>query len=93
MKAAAQTRARDNIDERIKVNVSKQREVKTWPSETTVFLKHADRDPNGFLSPDGLDNQKMLVPTCSCIYWIDASDDARNYSLRRILVCHERSSK
>jgi len=23
-----------------------------------VFLKHADRDPNGFLSPDGLDNQK-----------------------------------
>jgi hypothetical protein len=47
-----------NIDECIKVNVSKQRELKAWLSETTVFLKHADRDPNGFLSPDGLDNQK-----------------------------------
>ena len=46
---------------------------KTWPSETTVFLKHADRDPNGFLSPDGLDNQKMLVATCSCIYWMRAT--------------------
>ena len=37
-----------NIDERIKVNVSKQRELKAWLSETTVFLRHADRDPNGF---------------------------------------------
>jgi hypothetical protein len=37
-----------NIDERIKVNVSKQRVLKTWLSETTVFLRHADRDPNGF---------------------------------------------
>jgi len=33
--AAPDARAGDNIDERIKVNVSKQRVLKTWPSETT----------------------------------------------------------
>ena len=56
----------DNFDkERIHVNVSKRHEHKVWLSETTVFLKHAERDPNGFLSADGLDNEKMLMATCA----------------------------
>lgn len=56
----------DNFDkESIHVNVSKRHEHKLWLSETTVFLKHAKRDPNGFLSADGLDNEKMLMATCA----------------------------
>ena len=54
----------DNFDEQsIRVDVSKGHEHKLWLSEITVFLKHADRDPNGFLSEDGLDNEKMLLAT------------------------------
>lgn len=49
----------------ININVSKWHEHKLWLSETTVFLKHAERDPNGFLSADGLDNEKMLMATCA----------------------------
>jgi hypothetical protein len=56
----------DNFDrERIHVNVSKRHEHKLWLSETTVFLKHAERDPNGFLSAEGLDNERMLMGTCA----------------------------
>lgn len=56
----------DNFDkESIHVNVSTRHEHKLWLSETTVFLKHAKRDPNGFLSADGLDNEKMLMATCA----------------------------
>ncbi len=56
----------DNFDkESIHVNVSKQHEHKLWLSETTVFLKHAERDPSGFLSEDGLDVEKMLMATCA----------------------------
>jgi hypothetical protein len=60
---AEQIRVRgDNFDkERIQVNVSKRHEHKLWLSETTVFLKHAERDPNNFLSAAGLDNEKMLM--------------------------------
>jgi hypothetical protein len=55
-----------NFDkECIHVNVSEQHEHKIWLSETTVFLKHAERDSNGFLSADGLDNEKMLMATCA----------------------------
>ena len=55
-----------NFDkECIHVDVSKRHEHKIWLSETTVFLKHAERDSNGFLSADGLDNEKMLMATCA----------------------------
>jgi hypothetical protein len=41
-------RAGGNSDEaRIKLNLSRQREHEMWLSETTAFLKHADRDPDG----------------------------------------------
>jgi hypothetical protein len=54
----------DDFDKRrIDLNVSERHEHKLWLSQTTVFLKHADRDPNGFLSADGLDNEKMLMAT------------------------------
>jgi hypothetical protein len=62
MELAKHIRAGNNVNIRA-VNVSKQREHKTWLSETTAFLKHADRDPNGFLSAGGLDSQKMLIAT------------------------------
>lgn len=56
----------DNFDkDLINVNVSQQRERKTWLLETTAFLKHADRDPKGFLSAGGLDNEKMLMAACA----------------------------
>jgi hypothetical protein len=56
----------DEVDKQcIHVNISKRREHELWLSETTVFLKHADRDPNGFLSAEGLDNEKMLIATCA----------------------------
>ena len=51
--------------ERIRVHVSKEKEHKLWLSETTVFLKHAERDPDAFLAVDMLDNEKMLVLTCA----------------------------
>lgn len=55
-----------NFDkENIHVNVSERHEHKLWLSKTTVFLKHADRDPDGFLSGDELDNEKMLIATCA----------------------------
>lgn len=56
----------DSFDkEWIDVNISKRNEHKLWLAETTAFLKHAERDPNGFLSVDGLDNEKMLIATCA----------------------------
>jgi hypothetical protein len=66
-KLAEQIRVQgDNFDkESIHVNVSKRHEHELWLSETTVFLKHAKRDPNGFLSLDGLDIEKMLMATCA----------------------------
>jgi hypothetical protein len=55
-----------NFDkEHIQVNVSEEREHKIWLSEITVFLKHANRDPDGFLSANRLDNEKMLMATCA----------------------------
>ena len=64
---ADQIRAQgDNFDKgRIQVNVSKRHEHKLWLSEVTVFLKHANRDPDGFLSADGLDNERMLMAACA----------------------------
>ena len=59
---------RDQGDEfdskRIGVEVSKQLEHKLWLSRATTFLKHADRDPDDFLSADDLDNEKILMATC-----------------------------
>jgi hypothetical protein len=56
----------DRFDpKRIDVNVSKQEEHKLWLSQTTAFLKHADRDADGSLSPEDLDNEKILMATCS----------------------------
>jgi hypothetical protein len=55
----------DNFDKRsIRVDISKKEEHELWLSETTVFLKHADRDPKGFLSVGRLDNERMLIGTC-----------------------------
>jgi hypothetical protein len=56
----------DSFDkERIHVNVSEKDEHKLWLSKTTVFLKHAERDSDDFLSADNLDNEKMLIGTCA----------------------------
>lgn len=59
------TQGNDFDKERIHINVSKGHEHKLWLSETTVFLKHANRDPDNFLSADILDNDKMLMATCA----------------------------
>jgi len=48
-----------------RIRISEGHEHKLWLSETTVFLKHADRDPDNFLSADKLDNEKMLMATCA----------------------------
>jgi len=50
---------------RIGVKVSKQQEHKLWLYQATNFLKHADRDPHGFLSTDNLDNERIIMATCA----------------------------
>ena len=50
---------------RILINVTKHFEHKLWLSQTTAFLKHADRDAENHLSADELDNEKMLMATCA----------------------------
>jgi hypothetical protein len=56
----------DKFDEDlIKVIVSKVHEHKIWLSATTSFLKHADRDAEGLLATENLDNNKILMATCA----------------------------
>jgi hypothetical protein len=56
---------KERVHVNVPINVSKGDEHKLWSSETTVFLKHAKRDPDNFLSADILDNDKMLMATCA----------------------------
>jgi len=56
----------DDFDcERIGVKVSKQLEHNLWLTQATNFLKHADRDPNDFLSVNNFDIERILMATCA----------------------------
>jgi hypothetical protein len=56
----------DKFDrKRIGVGISEQRERKIWLTQATNFLKHADRDPNDFLSADDLDNERIMMAACA----------------------------
>jgi hypothetical protein len=51
--------------QRLNVKVTKREEHKLWLSHAKVFLKHAGQDPDGFLSSDDLDNEKILMAACA----------------------------
>jgi hypothetical protein len=73
----------DKFDrKRIGVGISEQRERKIWLTQATNFLKHADRDPNDFLSADDLDNERIMMAACAAYVELANRPTPRN---RRLL--------
>lgn len=56
----------DEFDsKRIILQMSTQEQQRMFPSMTANFLKHADRDPNGWLALDSVNNENLLMASCA----------------------------
>lgn len=50
---------------RFEVQLTDDERKRMFPNETANFLKHADRNPGGWLPLDRVDNQRLLMSACS----------------------------
>lgn len=48
----------------ISIPMNRKQEQRAWPSNAANFLKHADRDSEGYLSADEVKNESVLIGAC-----------------------------